>query len=56
MLPWDELDGGKHLIHLRVSGHQTYCESIVTTIGPEQLSLIGEKGISILREYRWPYM
>ena len=33
MLPWDELDGGKHLIHLRVSGHspfQTYCEPIIT--------------------------
>ena len=46
MLPWDELDGGKHLIHLRISGFspfQTYCESIIT-IGPEQLPPIGEKG------------
>ena len=48
ILPWDQLDGNKHLVHLRISGltscrnapFQTYCETTIA-IGPDQISSMG---------------
>ena len=48
ILPWDQLDESKHLVHLRMSGltscrnapFQTYCETTIA-IGSDQISGIG---------------
>lgn len=48
ILPWDQLDGSKHLVHLRISGltssrntpFQTYCETTIA-VSSDQISSMG---------------